>query len=125
MRGIDGEQVLMRIFLEESTVADHRPLYRTVIELLRAEGMAGATVLKGIAGFGHGRRVHTASIEALSDRLPLIIEVVDTPAHVERILPRIEALMAGGTIMLERARVIRYAKTPSTGSPGPLPVNGP
>jgi PII-like signaling protein len=112
MRGIEGEQVLLRIILSESRTHDHQPLYRRLLEVLREEGMAGATVVKGIAGFGHDRRVHSAAIEVTAEGLPVVIEVVDTLERIERILPKLDALMAGGLIMLERARVLRYAKTP-------------
>lgn len=111
MRGIEGEQVLLRLILSESRTHDHQPLYRRLLELLREDGLAGATLLKGIAGFGHDHRIHTANIEVMAEGLPIVIEAVDTPEHVERVLPKVEALMAGGVIMIERARVIRYAKS--------------
>ena len=113
MRGIEGEQVLLRLILSESRHHQHKPLFRAILELLRREGMAGTTVLKGIAGFGHERRIHTSGIEAVSVDLPVVIEVVDTPEHVDRLLPRLAPLMEGGVIMLERARVIRYAASSS------------
>jgi PII-like signaling protein len=82
-----------------------------MLEVLRQEGMAGATVFKGIAGFGHDRSLHTIDIEVASVDLPLVIEVVDTQAQIDRVLPKIEALMEGGAIMMERAHVIRYARS--------------
>jgi PII-like signaling protein len=111
VRGIEGEQILLRLILSESRDHDHRPLFRRILDVLRAEGLAGATVLKGVAGFGHDRRVHTIGLEVSAQDLPIVIEVVDTPSHIDRVLPQLEALMAGGVIMLERARVIRYAKS--------------
>ena len=110
MRGIEGEQTLLRLILSESRRHDDRPLFRKLLEVLREEGLAGATVIKGIAGFGHDRDVHTVAIEVAAVGLPLVIEVVDTPQHIDRVLPKLEALMEGGVIMLERAHVIRYAK---------------
>ena len=110
VRGIEGEQTLLRLILSESRTHEHRPLFRKLVEILRDEGMAGATVLKGIAGFGHDRDMHTINIEVAAVGLPLIIEVVDTQEHIDRVLPKIEALMEGGVIMLERAHVIRYGK---------------
>jgi len=109
MRGIEGEQVLLRMILSESRTHDHRPLFRRLLEVLREEGLAGATVLKGIAGFGHDRAVYTAALDVVAQGLPIVLEVVDTPEHIDRVLPRVEALMSGGIIALERARVIRYA----------------
>jgi PII-like signaling protein len=108
MRGIEGEQVLMRIFLGRPRTASHRPLWAQVLDLLRAEGIAGATVFKGIAGFGHLHQVHTTSLEVLSGDLPLVVEVVDSQEHLDRVLPALGALMVGGAIMTERAHVIRY-----------------
>jgi PII-like signaling protein len=66
------------------------------------------TVLKGIAGFGHDRTLHTLAVEVAAQGLPVILEVVDTPQQIERVLPKVEALMVGGVAMVERARVIRY-----------------
>lgn len=111
MRGIEGEQVLLRLILSEARRHEHQPLFRKLIDVLRAEGMAGTTVLKGTAGFGHDRRIHTIDIEVASIGLPVIIEVVDTQDHIDRVLPKIEAVMQGGAIMLERAKVIRYSKS--------------
>jgi len=113
MRGIEGEQVLLRLILSESLTHEHRPLFRKLVEVLREERLAGATVLKGMAGFGHDREIHTMNIEVAAFGLPLIIEVVDTEEHINRVLPKIEALMKGGVIMTERAHVIRYANRPS------------
>jgi hypothetical protein len=108
MRGIEGEQVLLRIILSESRSHDGRPLYRRIVEMLREEGFAGATVLKGIAGFGHDRRMHSAAIEVTAEGLPIVVEVVDTQQRLDRVLPKLDALMAGGVVMMERAKVIRY-----------------
>ncbi|MGH7391777.1 MAG: DUF190 domain-containing protein [Candidatus Rokuibacteriota bacterium] len=111
MRGIEGEQVLLRLILSESRSHEHRPLFRKLVEVLREEGMAGTTVLRGIAGFGHDRDVHTINLEVASFGLPVVIEVIDTQEHVDRVLPKLEALMEGGVIMMERAHVIRYARS--------------
>jgi hypothetical protein len=109
MRTIDGEQVLMRIFIGESDRAGHRPLHAALLELLRARGLAGATVVKGAAGFGANSVIHTASILRLSEDLPLVIEVVDTEQHLEAVLPEVDRLMSGGLITMEKVRVRRYA----------------
>ena len=109
MRGIEGEQVLLRLIFSESR---HR--FREILELLRREGMAGTTVLKGIAGFGHDRDIHTIDIEVASIGLPLVIEVVDTAAHIDRVLPKLEPLITDAVVKLERAHVIRYTKSTPT-----------
>jgi len=116
MRGIQGEQVLLRLILSESRTHEHRPLFRKLVEVLREEGMAGATVLRGIGGFGHDRDIHTINIEVAAVGLPVVIEVVDTQERINHVLPKLEALMEGGLMMLERAHVIRYAKSKSDSS---------
>jgi uncharacterized protein len=108
MRRIEGEQILVRIYLGESKRVHHQPLYRQLLELLRAEGLAGATVLKGWAGYGQDGVLHTATIESLAADLPIVIETVDTLQHVEELLGKIDAMMTGGLVMTERARVVRY-----------------
>ena len=108
MRGIEGEQVLIRIYLGESKTVHRHPLHRRLLELFRQEGLAGATVLKGCVGYGHDRVVHTANIESLAAGLPVVIETVDAPEHVDQLLRKIDALMTGGLVMTERAHVVRY-----------------
>ena len=81
------------------------------LELFRRNGLAGATVLKGVAGFGARSVVHTASLLRLSADLPLVIEVVDSPEPLDKVLPQIDGMMAGGLITMEKVRVIRYEAT--------------
>jgi hypothetical protein len=109
MRKIEGEQTLMRIFIAESDKWDRRPLYTVLLELFRAKGLAGATVLRGVAGFGPSSVVHTAGIFKLSADLPLVIEVVDSEEHLQSVLPDIDRMMSGGLITLEKVQVARYA----------------
>ena len=111
MRRLEGEQVLMRVFLGESDQWEHRPLYMALVELFRRNGLAGATVLKGVAGFGPRSLLHTASLLRLSADLPLIIEVVDSQEHLDKVLPTIDVMMGGGLVTMEKVRVIRYEGT--------------
>lgn len=108
MTKLIGEQTLMRIFIGENDRFEHKPLYEALVELLRSEGFAGATVLRGVSGFGANRVYHTQKLLDLSADLPLIVEVVDTPDKINAIMPRIDAMMGGGMITLEKATVIRY-----------------
>jgi PII-like signaling protein len=110
MRMIEGEQVLMRIFIGESDHWERRPLYMVLLELFRAKRLAGATVLKGVAGFGPDSIIHEASFLRLSADLPLIIEVVDTQEHLEGVLPEVDRMMSGGLITMEKVRVVRYER---------------
>lgn len=108
MAKLMGENVLMRIFIGESDSCGHKPLYEALVELLRKEGLAGATVIRGIAGFGAHSVYHTQKLLDLSADLPLIVEVVDSQEKIDDIMPRIDQMMAGGMITLEKATVIRY-----------------
>lgn len=108
MRKINGEQMLMRIFIGESDKWERRPLWGALLELFRVKGLAGATVLRGVAGFGAASIIHAAGILKLSADLPLIIEVVDSEEHLNQILPEVDRMMGGGLITLEKVRVVRY-----------------
>jgi PII-like signaling protein len=103
-----GERTLMRVFIGESDKYDGKPLYEALLERFRKKGLAGATVLRGIAGFGASSKVHTDKVLRLSLDLPLIIEVVEDEAAIQQILPDLEQMMGGGLITLERANVILY-----------------
>jgi len=104
-----GEQVLMRIFIGESDRYQHRPLYEALVELLRKEGFAGATVLRGVCGFGAHSVYHTQKLLDLSADLPLVVEAVDSREKIDAVMPRIDEMMDGGMITLEKATVIRYS----------------
>jgi hypothetical protein len=110
MRKIEGEQVLMRIFIGESDRWERRPLYMALVELFRAKGLAGATVLRGVAGFGPDSIIHQASLLRLSADLPLVIELVDTQDHLDGVLPEVDRMMSGGLITMEKVRVVRYER---------------
>jgi PII-like signaling protein len=110
MRVLDGDQFLVRIFLGESDRFHHTPLRRALLERLRAEGFAGATVIHGVAGFGASSVIHTTSLVELSTDLPVLIEVVDDEAHVDRLLPILDEMVTGGALVtVERVRVVKYA----------------
>ena len=106
--GFKGERTLMRIFIGESDKYHGKPLYQALLEKLRAKGLAGATVLRGVAGFGASSVMHTDKVLRLSLDLPLIIEVVETEEAIQAILPELDAMIGGGLVTLERARVILY-----------------
>jgi len=103
-----GERTLMRVFIGESDKYEGKPLYEALLERFRKKGLAGATVLRGIAGFGASSKVHTDKVLRLSLDLPLIIEVVETEATIQQVLPDLEEMIGGGLITLERAHVILY-----------------
>ncbi len=103
-----GERTLMRVFIGESDKYHGKPLYEALLERFRKKGLAGATVLRGVAGFGASSKVHTDKVLRLSLDLPLIIEVVETEEAIQAILPDLNEMIGGGLITLERANVILY-----------------
>ncbi len=120
MRILEGEQVLARIFFGESDKWHHRPLADALLERLRQEGFAGATVFRGVAGFGAHSIIHSTHLLRLSEDLPVVIEVVDTDERMRRLEAIVEEMVGEGLVTLEKARVLRYAPAggPSRG-PGP------
>lgn len=105
---LEGEQLLLRLFLGESDRRQGVPLYEALVQKARADGLAGATVLRGIEGFGGASRIHRASILRLSEDLPIVVEIVDEPAKVERFLSEVEPWIGDGLATLERVRVVLY-----------------
>ena len=114
MRVLHGEQILVRVFIGESDRWHHQPLHVALIERLRKEGFAGATVLRGVGGFGANSRIHTAKILRLSEDLPILIEIVDTEDKIRQALPELDDMMeasgGGGLITLEFAEIIKYTQ---------------
>ena len=108
MRKMEGEQVLMRIFIGESDTVHGKPAYQVLLETLKARGLAGATVLRGIAGFGAASHIHSSRLLRLSQDLPVLIEVVDSQERLDGVLPEIEPLIGEGLITMEKVRVLRY-----------------
>jgi uncharacterized protein len=104
----EGERTLMRIHIGESDKWQGKPLHEAIVILLRKEGFSGATVLRGVAGFGGSSVYHTDKILRLSQDLPLIVEVVEFTERIEKILPRLDEMLGGGLITLEKVRVILY-----------------
>ena len=103
-----GERTLMRIFIGESDKYQGRPLYEVLLRHFRDKGLAGATVLRGVAGFGANSTIHTDKLLRLSVDLPLVIELVETEEAIQGVLPDLDGMIGGGLITLERARVVLY-----------------
>lgn len=99
---------LLRIFIGESDTHQGKPLYQAIVELLQSEGLAGATVLRGIAGFGMSSRLHTAHILRLSDDLPIVIECVDETEKIDSVLPVLDHMIGDGLVTLEKVVVHVY-----------------
>src|SRR5437588_4918971 len=97
-----GEALLLRIFVSESDTWHHRSLHSAIVEEARKRGLAGATVLRGIEGYGAGRHIHTARLVDLSPDLPIVIELVDDEAKIRAFLPIVEPMISAGLVTLER-----------------------
>lgn len=104
----ESDNRLLRIFIGESDTHDGRPLYQAIVESLRREGLAGATVLRGIEGFGKSSRLHTSHILRLSEDLPVVVECVDSAEKIEAILPLLDDIIGDGLVTIERVDVRVY-----------------
>ncbi|MBU2488348.1 MAG: DUF190 domain-containing protein [Proteobacteria bacterium] len=111
------ESCLLRIFIGESDRAGRKPLYEAIVEAARARGLAGATVLRGILGFGANSRIHTSKVLRLSEDLPVVVEIVDAVEKIEAFLPELDRMIAEGMVTLEKVRVITYRHNSSKGNP--------
>jgi PII-like signaling protein len=112
---IPEDGCLLRVFIGESDKWQKRPLYEAIVMKARELHLAGATVLRGPMGFGARSRLHTAKILRLSEDLPIVIEIVDSRAKIEELLPHIDAMVQDGLVTLERVEVFRYrANEPDT-----------
>ena len=109
---LPAEGSLLRIFIGEGDRHEGRPLYEWLVLRARAEGVAGATVLRGMMGFGAHSRLHTFKIERLSEDLPIVLEFVDTREKLERFLAVVDSVVAEGLATLEKAEVRFYRTGP-------------
>lgn len=109
---IEGEAKLLRIFVGESDKTGSIPVYEKIVLEARKTGLAGATVFKGIMGYGGSSRIHTSKILRLSEDMPLIIEIVDQQKKIEEFIPVLndifETSNSGGLITIEKADIIKY-----------------
>lgn len=115
MSKLEGKGKLLRIFVGESDRHGAQPLYTAIVEAARAAGLSGATVFKGIEGFGARSVVHAARVFDLSSDLPVLIELVDTEERIRAFVPQLDAMVADGLITLETVEIIRY----KSGKPKP------
>lgn len=104
----DGERTLMRIHIGESDKWRGQALHEAICEMLRKEGFSGATVLRGVAGFGGSSVYHTDKLLRMSQDLPIVVEVIEAEERIQQVLPRLDEMVEGGLITLEKVRVIMY-----------------
>ena len=105
---IPEQGYLLRIFVGESDRWGHRPLYEEIVLKAREAGLAGATVLRGVMGFGRNSILHTAKILRLSEDLPMVIEIVDSLEKVKAFMPQLDEMIKDGLVTLEEVKVIQY-----------------
>jgi len=105
---VPEEGKLLRIFIGEADKWQGRALYEAIVAAAREEGLAGATVTKGMMGFGCKSHLHTASFLRLSEDLPVIIEIVDSEEKIQKFLPRLDPMVREGLVTMEKIQVIWY-----------------
>jgi hypothetical protein len=105
---IPEDAQLLRVYIGESDTWDGKPLYEEIILKARAMGIAGATMVRGLMGYGAASRIHTAKILRLSEDLPVVIEIVDSSEKISSFLPLMEQMVDGGLVTLENVRVLQY-----------------
>src|SRR5947207_6720009 len=110
---IPHDAVLLRIFFGEDDRHGHLPLYEAIVLKAREMEPAGATVLRGAAGFRHSSHIHTAKILRLSQDLPIIVEIVDSRDMIDAFLPVLDGMMGSGLVTLEKVQVLQYGKDTS------------
>jgi PII-like signaling protein len=115
------EATLLRLFLGERDRYGHEPLYEAIVARARERGLAGATVLRGLLGYGASSVLHTAKLLELSDDLPMVVEIVDVDERIQSFLPVLDGMLSSGLVTLEKVRVVRYGAPRSGGGAGPLP----
>ena len=109
---LEGEALLLRVFIGESDRWQGRPVYEAIVLKARELQLAGATVLRGTMGFGANSRLHTVKVLRLSQDLPVVIEIVDSEDKINALLPHIDEMVGEGLVTLEKVRVIRYRGKP-------------
>ncbi len=105
---IEGDGQLLRIFIGESDRWHGRPLYEAIVLKAREQGLAGATVLRGVMGFGADSRLHTAKVLRLSEDLPIVVEIADKPERIAAFLPALDGMVAEGLMTVEPVHILAY-----------------
>jgi uncharacterized protein len=105
---ISRDAVLLRIFFGEDDRFNHLPLHEAIVLKAREMHIAGTTVLRGHVGFGHSSRIHTTKILRLSQDLPVVVEIVDSPEKIDSFLPVLDGMMTSGLVTIEKVQVLQY-----------------
>jgi len=105
---ITENDLLLRVFVSEKSKHKGKPVYESIVLKAKELNLAGATVLRGVLGFGASHHLHAAKLVGLSDNLPVVVEIVDTEENINRILPFIDETVDDGFVTMEKVKVIRY-----------------
>ncbi|GBD39217.1 hypothetical protein HRbin37_01488 [bacterium HR37] len=106
----DGEGILLRIFIGEADTYKGKALYEQIVLKARELNIAGATVIRGIMGFGANSRIHTAKLLRLSEDLPIVIELVDSEENINRLIPFLNEVVKEGLVTKEKVQIIKYGR---------------
>src|SRR3954466_6896077 len=106
----EGQAHLLRVFVNESDRYEGRAVYETIIRAARDQGLAGATVLRAIEGFGAGGRIHSVKVLHLSEDVPIVVEIIDTPERIAAFQPTLDKIVAEGIVTLEKIHVLTYRR---------------
>ena len=112
---IECKGQLVRVFVSSADRWHGKPLHREIVAAAREAGMAGATVLHGLEGYGTSSRLHTTKILRLSDDLPIVVEIVDKPERIRKFMPTLDEMVAEGLITVEDVDIVAYRRAPSGG----------
>lgn len=110
---LQGPARRMTIYVGESDHFHHRPLYAEIVHRAHECGLAGASVIRGIEGFGGHRHVHTSRLLSLAEDLPILVTIVDRPERLESFLPQLDEILTEALVVLEDVEVIAYRRDPS------------
>ncbi|MFB7507621.1 DUF190 domain-containing protein [Streptomyces broussonetiae] len=120
MTSLSGRALRLTVYVGEDDTWHHKPLYSEIVHRAHAAGLAGASVFRGIEGFGASSRIHTSRLLSLSEDLPVAVVVVDAEERVRAFLPQLDELVDEGLVTLEECEVVRYvgrAQGPGTAEP--------
>jgi PII-like signaling protein len=110
MTTLQGPAQRLTVIVGESDTVEHRPLYTEIVHRAHAAGLAGASVFRGVEGYGASSRVHTTRILSLAEDLPVSVVIVDTAERIQAFLPQLEEIVADGLVLVEDVQVVHHAR---------------